>query len=283
MKIFKTIKDIREFVKQQKKADQIIGFVPTMGALHEGHLALTREAKRNCDIVIASIFVNPAQFAPNEDFDSYPRDHKSDISKLEQENCNALFIPEINEIYNKHNSIEIKVNRNADILCGKSRPHFFHGVALIVTKLLNIVTPDKVFFGEKDFQQLSIIKSLSIDLNINTEVVGVKTIRENDGLALSSRNEYLSKEERKIANEIYREINILKDKIIKNYGKEINSYIIETKENLLRKGFNKVDYLEVRSEEDLELYDLRDNNKKNYRIFIAAFLGKTRLIDNLKI
>lgn len=273
LKIFKQISAIKNFVKEAKKLNKIIAFVPTMGSLHRGHIALINNAKKNADIVIVSIFVNKAQFNDIKDYELYPQNLESDIKMLEEANIDALFCPSASEIYDENFSFKIIPTAMVDCLCAKDRVGHFDGVALIITKLFNIVNPHFAYFGEKDFQQLAIIKKLVKDLNFDIEIFGVETIRESSGLAMSSRNQRLSAEAKIKASMLYKILNEIK----------INPQIIEEKkQELLANGFEKIDYLEIRNEDNLKLnMNLFSSQKR--RIFIAVYLEGVRLIDNLSL
>ena len=273
LKIFKQISAIKKFVKEARKLNKKIAFVPTMGSLHDGHITLINNAKKNADIVIVSIFVNKAQFNDINDYELYPQNLESDIKMLEEANVDALFCPLASEIYDENFSFKIIPTDMVDCLCAKDRVGHFDGVALIITKLFNIINPHFAYFGEKDFQQLAIIKKLVKDLNFDLEIFGVETVRESSGLAMSSRNQRLSAEAKTKASMIYKTLNEIK----------INPQIIEEKkQELLANGFEKIDYLEIRNEDNLKLnMNLFSSQKR--RIFIAVYLGGVRLIDNLSL
>ena len=273
LKIFKQISAIKNFVKEAKKLNKKIAFVPTMGSLHDGHLTLIKNAKKNADIVIVSIFVNKAQFNDIKDYELYPQNLESDIKMLEEANVDALFCPSASEIYDEDFSFKIIPIAMIDCLCAKDRVGHFDGVALIVTKLFNIINPHFAYFGEKDFQQFAIIKKLVKDLNFDIEIFGVATVRESSGLAMSSRNQRLSEYAKIKASMIYKILNEIK----------INPQIIEEKkQELLANGFEKIDYLEIRNEDNLKLnMNLFSSQKR--RIFIAVYLEGVRLIDNLSL
>ncbi len=204
MKTEVTIQGLSASLNPARTARKIIGFVPTMGNLHEGHLNLVREARKLCDVVVVSIFVNPIQFGPNEDFENYPRTLEQDSHLLADAGCDIIFAPSVEQMYGSQPRLtNISVGKITDDLCGKSRPGHFDGVAVVVTKLFNIVQPNYAFFGQKDYQQLAVIRQLVRDLNLPLEVIGVPITRAADGLALSSRNGYLSTEERQLAPSIY--------------------------------------------------------------------------------
>jgi pantoate--beta-alanine ligase len=249
--------------------------VPTMGALHEGHLSLVRAAQERADVVIVSIFVNPTQFAPNEDFDAYPRDHDSDIAKLAELGVNAVFLPTVREMYPQGFATAIAVGGPSQDLESVTRPHFFNGVALVVTKLLLAALPDLAIFGEKDYQQLCVIRQFVRDLNMPVEIAGGPTVREDDGLAMSSRNRYLGPDERTRAAllpAVLRET--LQDL---DAGTPIADALRSGRDRLETGGF-EVDYLELRTAGTLAPVD---DATRDMRLLVAARLGKTRLIDNM--
>ncbi len=250
-----------------------------MGFLHEGHCSLIREAARACDRVVVSIFVNPLQFGPGEDFARYPRDLKGDSEKCLSGGAHLLFLPEAKEIIGEGSGAFIRMDRIMDILCGASRPGHFQGVATIVLKLLNIVRPDRVFLGAKDFQQTVIIKKMIHDFFIPVKVDVRPTVREPDGLAMSSRNSYLSREERKSAAVLFRAMKKGEEAFLK--GDRKASVIKPLMENEIRKeSAARIDYLEVVSPETLEPLD---DIQRDSLILLAVWIGKTRLIDNLKL
>lgn len=272
------VSDLRSRVSAWRQADKTVALVPTMGALHEGHLSLVRLAAQKADRVVVSIFVNPTQFAPNEDFDSYPRERDQDLEKLRALDVDLVFAPPREEIYPEGFSTSVNVAGITDSLCGASRPHFFGGVATVVCKLLNQCRADYAIFGEKDYQQLLVIRRMVRDLDIDTEILGGQIVREADGLALSSRNAYLSKEEREIAPLLHQALTEAAKAI--SDGQDIDSVTEAGISELTEAGF-KVDYLEVRHAETLE--PVSDPAKEPLRVFGAAFLGKTRLIDNVPV
>ena len=255
-----------------------VALVPTMGSLHAGHLSLMKVGKERSDRVIATIFVNPLQFAPNEDFESYPRREGSDIQKLVEEDIDLLFAPDVNEMYRPDATTIINVGGLTDCLCALSRPGFFDGVATVVTKLLLQALPDLAIFGEKDYQQLLVIKRLATDLDIPVEIIGAPTIREEDGLALSSRNVYLDTKSRSIAPSMYNILNQYASDI--SNGNDIKKSLQLAKQNMQKSGFEKIEYLDLRSSQTLQACN---DIKKPSRLFAAAWLGSTRLIDNLAI
>ncbi|MEM7617338.1 MAG: pantoate--beta-alanine ligase [Pseudomonadota bacterium] len=291
-----TIAEIKNFVTYQKKLDKKIAFVPTMGSLHDGHLSLVEIAKQHADIVICSIFINAKQFAANEDLAKYPKNLEDDISKLTSRNIDCLYMPEHQEIYPDNILTEIKLKKINNCLCGRSRPEFLGGVALVVLKLFNQIMPDIAIFGEKDYQQLLMIKQLVRDLDIPIDIISGEIIRETDGLAMSSRNIYLSEQERKVAPKLFYTLQKIA-RIIKtsqnnnnhNIDSSINIAAIldEAKNDLLDFGFTKVDYLEIRRESSLALLSESDLNlitkQNNARIFAAIYMNDCRLIDNIAI
>ena len=261
-----------------RREGQSVALVPTMGSLHAGHLSLMKVGKERSDRVIATIFVNPLQFAPNEDFETYPRREDSDIRKLVEEDIDLLFAPDVNEMYRPDATTTISVGGLTDCLCALSRPGFFDGVATVVTKLLLQALPDIAIFGEKDYQQLLVIKRLATDLDIPVEIIGAPTIREEDGLALSSRNVYLDTKSRSIAPSMYNILTQYASDI--SNGNDIEKSLRLAKQNMQKSGFEKIDYLDLRSSQTLQACN---DIKRPSRLFAAAWLGSTRLIDNLAI
>jgi pantoate--beta-alanine ligase len=272
-----TIAALRALVGDWRQNRQSIAFVPTMGNLHAGHIALVENARRHADRVVVSIFVNPAQFGPNEDFDSYPRTERQDQEKLITGGADLLFLPGIDEIYPRSAQTRISVSGLSDLYCGASRPGHFDGVALVVCKLLNMVQPDLLLMGEKDYQQLAIIRTLVTDLNIPVQVLGVATVRESDGLAMSSRNSYLSVAERETAPKLYQALCSIRDAIAAG-NKDFRSLIERQAQSLSESGF-VIDYFDVCRSSDLLPATADD---KQLRILLAAKLGTTRLIDNIQ-
>lgn len=271
-----TIAKLRQVIKNWRSLGESIAFVPTMGNLHQGHLQLATAAKQRADRLVVSIFVNPTQFGVGEDFQNYPRTEDEDARKLTEIGADLLFLPEVAEIYPNENSTMVSVPDLSSILCGAFRPGHFTGVATVVCKLLNIVQPDHVFFGLKDFQQLTIIKTMVSDLNLPVEISAVDTVREADGLALSSRNSYLDDHERKQAPLLYRTLCEARDDVLSDReASEIERQAIALLEN---SGFT-VDYFSVCRQSDLKKAELAD---QDLVILAAARLGKTRLIDNIR-
>lgn len=281
MKIITTIPEIKENISQHKKMNNTIAFVPTMGYLHEGHISLIRHAKDVADIVIVSIFVNPTQFAPNEDFTTYPRDIDRDCRLAEQAGCDYLFIPEATEIYPKGFDTEIKIGGVTKSFEGISRPTHFSGVATVVAKLLNIVQADKAIFGQKDYQQTLVIKKLVADLNMNTEIVVIPTMREPDGLAMSSRNIYLLPGIREKAGIIFKSLETTRSSIeLGEKNRKIINAILH--QNLRTVPEIKIDYACAVDADTLEETDQFQAGQRVV-LLVAVFLGKTRLIDNAVI
>lgn len=276
--VARSVASLRECISSWRRDGKTIALVPTMGALHKGHLALVEKALAEADKVVVSIFVNPAQFAPGEDFDDYPRTEVGDIEKLHPLGVDLIFGPPAREMYAPDFSTTIRVGSVSEGLCSETRPHFFGGVAVVVAKLLIQCLPDFAIFGEKDYQQLLVIKRMVRDLDIPVGILGCETEREKDGLAISSRNVYLSKSERQTAVALSR---TLKDVVaaIKD-GEDVSLALKEGVQNLFDAGFDTVDYLEVRDAEDLQPVT---QVTKPARVLAAAHLGKTRLIDNFPI
>lgn len=268
---------LRAAVAAWRKAGLKVGLVPTMGALHDGHLSLVRAAKERCDRVVASLFVNPRQFAPHEDFERYPRDETGDSRMLASAGCDLLFAPERAVMYPEGFATSVIVADVSVPLEGDFRPHFFGGVATVVTKLLLQCLPDAALFGEKDYQQLLVIKKLARDLDIPVEIIGCPTVREHDGLAMSSRNAYLNEDERRIAGRLN---HIMHDAIkAARNGAPIADAEAEGARHLIAAGFTVVDYVAIRHADTLAPV----TDVSNARILAAAWLGKTRLIDNMAV
>ncbi|EKU57876.1 MULTISPECIES: pantoate--beta-alanine ligase [Acinetobacter] len=277
MKTETTIQGLTASLSPARSSKKLIGFVPTMGNLHEGHLTLVREAKKLCDVVVVSIFVNPIQFGAGEDFDSYPRTLEQDSRLLADVGCDIIFAPTVEQMYGTQPRLtNISVGQITDDLCGKSRPGHFDGVAVVVTKLFNIVQPDFAFFGQKDYQQLAVIRQLVQDLNMPLEVIGVPIVRAEDGLALSSRNGYLTEEQRAIAPTIYQSLKQAEQQL--HEGQALNQVLANISTQLTQAGF-VVDYVEARQTnlQPIAQFD------QDLVVFVAAKLGATRLIDNLQV
>lgn len=277
MKIVKTIKEVRAEVKQWKKEGLSVGLVPTMGFLHEGHKSLMERAVKENDRVVVSDFVNPTQFGPNEDLASYPRDLDRDAKLCESAGVTLLFNPEPEEMYYENKTTSVHMEGLTKELCGKSRPIHFDGVCSVVSKLFNIVTPDRAYFGQKDAQQLAVIKRMVRDLNFDIEIVGCPIIREADGLAKSSRNTYLSESERKAAVILSQSLQVGKELIAQGEtdAVKIKNAIVKKIET---EPLAKIDYVEVVDAENIVPVEKIENNTL---IAMAVYIGKTRLIDNM--
>lgn len=278
MKVLRTIKEIKEYAKTQKQAGKIIGLVPTMGALHEGHLTLMRAAREKCDIVIASVFVNPVQFGPNEDYDAYPRRFEEDCKKLETVPVDAVFHPEPAEMYPYGYATYVNVEGEiTHKLCGAQRPGHFRGVATVVTKLMNLSRADEAFFGQKDAQQVVVISRFVEDLNINVHINMVPIVREESGLARSSRNQYLSADEKKAALVLSRSLKAAKMLYADGENKvaELKKVVSDILE---AEPMATVDYVELYSFPGLLSIE---EVKGPALLAIAVKIGKTRLIDNV--
>ena len=276
--VVRTVADLRAAVAAARNSGKTIGLVPTMGALHEGHLSLVRAAKLRCSHVVATLFVNPKQFAPHEDFERYPRDEAGDANMLASAGCDLLYAPERSVMYPDGFATSVLVSSVSTMLEGQMRPHFFGGVATVVTKLLLQALPDAAFFGEKDYQQLLVIKRLTRDLDIPVEIVGCATVREHDGLAMSSRNAYLSADERRAAARL----NYVLHDAIKavRAGAPADATEVEASRHLTAAGFTSVDYVAIRNAHTLQ--PIASLNEPA-RILAAAWIGKTRLIDNMAV
>jgi pantoate--beta-alanine ligase len=272
-----TVAELREYVHHAKFKGFSVGFVPTMGNLHAGHMRLVKKANKQCDVVIASVFVNPLQFNDPSDLTNYPRTLEQDQALLADNGCNLLFAPTVDEMYpNGQESQSIVSVPDVSMgLCGGSRPGHFNGVATVVTKLFNMVQADKAFFGEKDFQQLAVIRKMVADLCLPITIVGVTTERNSEGLALSSRNGYLSANELALAPAIFKALQNVATAI--QQGNDFDSTLEQTQQRLNKQGF-KVDYLALCRESDLKPATADDDKLV---VLVAAFLGSARLIDNL--
>ena len=274
-----TVSDLRAAVKAARLSGKSIGFVPTMGNLHAGHISLVDQAKKECDFVVASIFVNPLQFNDKSDLSRYPRTLPDDQVRLTAANCDLLFAPDVDEMYpvGQDNQSTVSVPGVSTGLCGGSRPGHFDGVATVVTKLFNQVLPDRAFFGEKDFQQVAVIRKMVEDLCQPVAIVTVPTARDHDGLALSSRNGYLTPEERALAPGLYLTLTEIGTSV--QAGEPVSQVLSDATERLNQRGF-RTDYLEIRDARTLS-EDLSDTSE--LVILGAAFLGKARLIDNIVV
>ena len=282
MIIAETITEVREQVRAWRAEGLTVGLVPTMGALHDGHASLVTAAASQCDRVVASVFVNPTQFGPGEDLESYPRDFERDCQILDEKGCDMVFHPSVGEMY--PDGFSTYVNMESEMtaqLCGRSRPSHFRGVCTVVSKLFNIVTPDRAYFGQKDAQQLAVIKQMVRDLSFGIEIIGCPTVREADGLARSSRNTYLSAEERSAARVLYRSITAAQEMIAVSGGKVSADEVL----GLMRRVVSaeptaKIDYIEAVDGVNLMPVEYV---KKGTLIALAVYIGKTRLIDNFTV
>jgi len=276
MKICATIDDMRVASRALRRDGKVLGFVPTMGALHDGHVSLVKAAKERCDVIVVSIFVNPLQFGPSEDFAKYPRTFDSDREMLEKEGVDLLFAPSPEEMYPAGAVTYVTVEGLGEKLCGKSRPGHFRGVTTVVSKLLHIIEPDLAFFGQKDAAQATIIRRMVRDLNLPVEIVVCPIVREPDGLAMSSRNAYLSAQNRKAALVLYRALTEVKQRF--DQGERSASKLIAAgKQVLAQEPSVRLDYLEIVDPASL---DPRAEASRAL-VAVAAFIGKTRLIDNI--
>jgi pantoate--beta-alanine ligase len=277
MEIVQRILPMKESSKKARSEGKVIGFVPTMGAIHDGHLSLAREARKMSDVVVVSLFVNPTQFGPTEDFEKYPRDPTRDVELLSNENIDILFMPKVEEIYPPNYQTFVRVKGLSETMEGITRTGHFEGVTTIVLKLFHIVEPHFAFFGQKDAQQLAIIRRMVKDLNMDVEIVRVPIVRESDGLAMSSRNAYLSPEERKAATVLYRALDHALARIEEGERKT-KAILKEMREIISTEPLAKLDYLAA-----VDLVDLKELKtlKGKCLIAVAAYFGNTRLIDNI--
>lgn len=280
MVIATTIQEVRTQVNEWKRKGLTVGLVPTMGYLHEGHATLVEESVRQCDCTVASVFVNPTQFGPNEDLEAYPRDFDHDCKLLEEKGCDMVFHPCVSEMYPEGFATYVEIQSEMPKqLCGKTRPIHFRGVCTVVNKLFNIVMPDKAFFGEKDAQQLAIIRRMVLDLSMGIEIVGCPIVREADGLAKSSRNTYLNEEERKAALVLSQAIFLGQD-MVKNGEKHAEAILSAMREHIEKEPLANIDYV---SAVDGDTMLPVESIKENDLIAMAVYIGKTRLIDNFSV
>jgi pantoate--beta-alanine ligase len=277
MEIVRSVAELRERVGGWRLTGNRISLVPTMGALHDGHMSLVRGAVDQSDRRIVSIFVNPTQFAPSEDFDTYPRDESRDLAMLEQAEVDLVYAPDVTQMYRDGHSTKVEVQGLSQILEGQFRPHFFIGVATVVAKLLIQVSPDIAIFGEKDYQQLCVIRAMARDLDLPVQILGGETVRESDGLAMSSRNTYLSNTERTLAPRLHHEITGVARRVAG--GEPIEIACSDATHQLDAAGFSSIDYVTVRDAETLDI----PSQGRPMRVLAAAWLGKTRLIDNVAV
>lgn len=276
--LVESVKEVRNLVKQWRKEGLSVGYVPTMGALHDGHQSLMERAVLENDRVIVSIFVNPTQFGPNEDYDAYPRDLEKDYEVCENVGVHAVFSPAAEELYFPDKSTTVHISGLTDVLCGSKRPGHFDGVCLVVSKFFHIIQPDKAYFGQKDAQQVAVIKRMVRDLNFDVEIVPCPIVREADGLAKSSRNVYLSQVERKAALVLSRSLEIAKSVMDKG---ERNASILKAAmlSCIIQEPLAKIDYVEVVDSENLQ--SINGEITRSVLIPLAVYIGKTRLIDNI--
>lgn len=277
--IVRKIEEMKALSERFREEGKVIGFVPTMGYFHEGHLSLMRRAREECGKVVVSLFVNPIQFGPQEDYHRYPRDEKRDAEMAEKEGVDVLFVPSVAEMYPEGYATYVVVERLTEGLCGKFRPGHFRGVTTVVLKLFNIVKPHKAYFGMKDYQQLKVIERMTRDLNLDIQIVPCPTVREADGLAMSSRNTYLSPQERKSASIIYR--SLLSAREAFQQGERSAMKLREIVERMLKEEplVSKIDYVEVVHPETLE--SIERIGEDGAVIAVALYIGKARLIDNI--
>ncbi len=278
LKILRTVDEVRKVVSSLHSENKQIGFVPTMGFLHEGHLSLVKESKKNNDITIVSIFVNPTQFGENEDLDSYPRDFERDINLLNQLNTDYVFSPVVSEMYSSDDLTSVYVEKLSSLLCGISRPVHFKGVTTVVAKLINITEADNMYMGEKDFQQLLIINKMVKDMFWRVNVVGCPIVREEDGLAMSSRNKYLSHNEREKAVALYKSLKLAQK--LYSEGIKESKQISEAMEKLISDYNGDVEYIKIIDKNSLQDVKTATGNE---RVVIAVRYGNTRLIDNMNL
>ncbi|MFJ5623897.1 pantoate--beta-alanine ligase [Peribacillus loiseleuriae] len=277
MRILTIAKEIQQQIVEEKKNEKSIGYVPTMGFLHEGHASLLKKARKENDIVVLTIFVNPLQFGPNEDFDSYPRDIEHDEEVAQMALVDYLFYPSIEEMYPDEVSVKVTVQHRTDVLCGRKRPGHFDGVATVLTKFFNIINPDKVYFGMKDAQQVAVVDGLITDFNFDIEIMPVETVREEDGLAKSSRNVYLLEEERACAHELYKGLNFAREAAL--HGEDNPEKLVSLISNHIMNYTNgKIDYIEVYSYPELKPLEKVSGN---VIIALAVQFTAARLIDNV--
>jgi len=278
MQIIRQLDPLRTALDPIRKNGETIGLVPTMGALHAGHMELVKAAMAQCDKVVVSIFVNPTQFGAGEDLDSYPRQEAADAALLEEAGVELVWAPTVDQVYPDGFATNVSVSGVSSGLCGGSRPGHFDGVATVVAKLFNQVRPDAAFFGEKDFQQLAVIRRMARDLDFTHDIIGVPTVRDADGLALSSRNAYLTSEQRQQAVALPDVMRGAAEEI--SSGGDISAVLDEAKAKLLASGFHKVDYFELKHADTLEKMTVF---ARPARLLAAAHIGTTRLIDNIAV
>jgi pantoate--beta-alanine ligase len=278
MEIFREVGALRAFVESRRRAGDRIGLVPTMGCLHEGHISLARRALQSAQTVVVSIFVNPTQFGPREDLETYPRDEAGDLARCREEGVAAVFLPAVGEMYPLDPIVTVNVSKMTRGLCGASRPDHFQGVTTVVTKLFQIVMPDVAVFGRKDYQQLVVLRRMVSELHMPVEVVGVPTVREEDGLALSSRNAYLSGLERRDASALSRALGDARA-AVEAGTRDCGQLIESARGQILRAGSARIDYIEIVHPKTLA--PLAKVGADGAMMCVAVFIGETRLIDNI--
>jgi len=278
MEIIHTVSNMQKKADEIRRNNKTIGFVPTMGYLHKGHLSLIEKAKKIADFIVVSIFVNPTQFGPNEDLDKYPRNFERDEKLCRDAGADVIFYPKTEEIYPEPYFTFVEVTEITGSLCGLSRPEHFKGVTTIVNKLFNIVKPHKAVFGQKDFQQFQVIQKMTQDLNMDIEIIGAPIVREHDGLAMSSRNKYLSETERQNALVLNKSLTLAKDLL--KIGKTESNFIKEKMTKLITSVPSQIDYVEIVNAKSLKPVDIVSDNTL---FALAVKIGNTRLIDNLYI
>lgn len=278
MQIIRVISELRETISALHRAGKTVALVPTMGALHDGHLTLVREARKVADAVVVSIFVNPTQFGPNEDFDAYPRQEARDAGLLEGEGVDVLWAPDVATMYPAGHATRVSVTGLDTVLCGAARPGHFDGVGTVVSKLFNQTQADVALFGQKDWQQLAIIRRMASDLDFAVRIMGVPTVRESDGLARSSRNAYLSSDQRAVASALPQVLRKAAEAL--KAGGDVAAILDSARADIVKSGFDSVDYLDMRDEVSLEALG---QVTPAARLFVAARLGTTRLIDNISV
>lgn len=276
MRVVETISELKQLVKDVKESQRTIGLVPTMGYLHEGHLTLARNAREENDIVIMSVFVNPTQFGPNEDFESYPRDLERDIKLAASAGVDIVFAPSVKEMYPTDGGIYIRAGKQAEMLCGATRPGHFDGVLQVVSKLFHLAQPARAYFGQKDAQQVAIIQTMVRDYNFPLEIRTVPIVREEDGLAKSSRNVYLTEQERREAPALYEALQFAQGEFLTSGN--VTKALEVAKQHIETHTSGKIDYLELKSYPDLREIT---NETNEFLLAVAVYIGKTRLIDNI--
>lgn len=277
MRVITTVSELKSAIKAEKAQHKTIGFVPTMGYLHEGHRALLKRARQENQMVVLSVFVNPIQFGPNEDFETYPRDFEQDQKTAAEEGVDIIFHPSVSEMYPHELSVGMKVNKRTDVLCGESRPGHFDGVATVLTKLFHLVQPDRAYFGKKDAQQVAVVDGLVNDFNFPLQIVPVDTVREPDGLAKSSRNVYLTETERLEAPILYKSL-LMAVEMIKSGELNPERIIKAITDKIHNETSGQIDYVSILTYPDLEKVDVVEGN---YIIALAVKFSKARLIDNV--